>query len=371
MLSHNQEAFLALTRAGLWEKDVRLSQSGDVDFDKVYRFAQEQTVIGLVAAGLEHAADIYLSKDVTLDIVSETLQLEQRSLAMNTFVDGLIKMLYSGDIYTILMKGQGIAQCYERPLWRATGDVDLFLNTSNYERARLFLSSIAEKIEDEDKNRKHLAMVIESWLVELHGSLRCGLWRKLDRELEDVQRNVFCEGAVRSWNNNNVPIFLLRADEDVIYVFSHILQHFFQEGIGLRQVCDWCRLLWIYKESLDKQLLETRIKQAGIETEWKTFASFAVNRLGMPLDAMPFFSADKKWERKADKVLDFIFQTGNFGRNRDYSYYRKYPYFVFKVISLCRHTIDTIKYSFIFPFDSMLVWTGMIRKGFLFALRGR
>ena len=50
-LNNNQQAFLELVRAGLWEKDACLLQYGNIDFQEVYRLAQEQSVVGLVAAG--------------------------------------------------------------------------------------------------------------------------------------------------------------------------------------------------------------------------------------------------------------------------------------------------------------------------------
>ena len=46
-------------------------------------------------------------------------------------------------IYTVLVKGQGVGQCYERPLWRSCGDVDLFFDAENYEQAKAFLSPLA------------------------------------------------------------------------------------------------------------------------------------------------------------------------------------------------------------------------------------
>ena len=52
-LDKNQQAFLTLVKAGLWEKEVRLLSSDGVDFSCVYKLAQEQSVVGLVAAGLE------------------------------------------------------------------------------------------------------------------------------------------------------------------------------------------------------------------------------------------------------------------------------------------------------------------------------
>ena len=72
-------------------------------------------------------------------------------------------------IYTVQVKGQGVGQCYERPLWRSCGDVDLFFDAESYERAKGFLSPLAVEVEPEEKRKKHLAMTIDPWLVELHG----------------------------------------------------------------------------------------------------------------------------------------------------------------------------------------------------------
>ena len=49
----NIEAFFALLRAGLWEKEVRLIQYDQINYDEVYRLAEEQAVEGLITAGIE------------------------------------------------------------------------------------------------------------------------------------------------------------------------------------------------------------------------------------------------------------------------------------------------------------------------------
>ena len=108
----------------------------------------------------------------------------------------------------------------------------------------------------------------------------------------------------------------------------------------------------------------------GAVTEWKAFAALAVEYLGMPVEAMPFYSASAKWKRKASKILTFIIETGNFGHNRDYSYRRKYPYLVFKTISLWRHLKDYFRYSMIFPLDSIKVISNRLHEGFAVVLRG-
>ena len=129
-------AFFELVRAGLWDKQAQLSQFNDVDYTKILRIAEEQSVVGLVTAGLDKVADVKVSQEDVLQFIGNSLQIEQQNLAMNQFVANLIDRLREADIYAILVKGQGIAQCYEKPLWRSSGDVDLLLSGENYQKAK-------------------------------------------------------------------------------------------------------------------------------------------------------------------------------------------------------------------------------------------
>lgn len=108
------------------------------------------------------------------------------------------------------------------------------------------------------------------------------------------------------------------ADEDVFIIFTHFIKHFYKEGgVAIRQVCDWCRLLWTYKDSIDSKLLERRIKRAGLKSEWKAFGMLSVDFLGMPMEAVPLYSKDEKWSRKAEKIVDFILKGGEWRKVHD------------------------------------------------------
>ena len=320
MLNNTQKAFLALLRAGLWESEVQLLPFTTVDYIEIYRLAHEQSVTGIVAAGLEHVVDTKVSQEVALTFVGDALQLEQRNISMNYFVGELVKKMCKAGIYTLLVKGQGIAQCYERPLWRACGDIDFFLSESNYQNAKNYLKPLASIVEEENQYNQHLALTIDSWLVELHGTLRGGLWNKVNKGLDEIQNDIFCGGHVRSWMNGNTQIFLPRADEDVVFVFAHILQHFFRGGIGMRQICDWCRLLYVFRDKIDRRLLFSRLKRMGVVSEWKTFAAYATKYMGMPVEAMPFFDPSERWKKKSQRLIKVILKTGNFGQAKDFSY---------------------------------------------------
>ena len=367
-LDNNQQAFLALLGTGLWEKDVSLSQFEPVDFNIVYNLAIEQSVVGIVAAGLEHVIDLNTPQEITLLFVSDTLQIELNNKLMNSFIAELVDKLHSADIYTLLVKGQGIAQCYERPLWRTSGDIDLLLIDKD---ASEYIKSFASNVEDEDLYTQHLAMIIDSWVVEIHGTLRCNLWRRIDKVLDKIQEDIFCRGNVRSWMNGDTLVFLPGCNEDAIYVFSHFVEHFFKGGIGLRQICDWCRLLYSYKNDLDLAGLEYKVREMGMLTEWRSFAALSVDYLGMPKNEMPLYSSSPKWSRKAKRILTFILETGNFGQNRDASYHYKYPFVIKKAISFWQHLCDSYSYFFIFPYDSLKVFKKKMSMGIIYALKGK
>lgn len=359
----NQQAFLALVEAGLWEKEVRLLQYGDVDFKEIYKLAQEQAVVGLVAAGLEHVHDVKVPTEVALTFAGEVLQLEQRNIAMNAFIEELMEELRKVGVYSLLVKGQGVAQCYERPLWRACGDVDLFLTEQNYFKAKQYLSTVTSCIQEERGYNLHLAMKVNSWDVELHGTLRAYLGNKVDGVLDDIQKDTFENGKVRVWRDGSTDVFLPAQDNDVIFIFTHILMHFFRGGIGLRQICDWCRLLWTYKDVINKNLLKGRLKDAELFSEWYAFSTIAIEQLGMPIEAMPFYRSEKRWKRNSERILSLMIETGRFGHNRDYSYYEKYPYILIKFTSLWRHAKDNLRHMSIFPKDATRVWLLRFKEG--------
>lgn len=194
-LTYSQQAFFTLTRAGLWA-DIKVKGSPlafpeSVNWDEVDRLAEEQSVLGLIAAGIDQANEGNVPLDNVLQFVGSALQIERQNTAMNKFIAKLIEKLRYSDIYALLLKGQSIAQCYERPLWRAPGDVDLLLSDENYARADILLSPMATSIDDEITYAKHKALIIDGWTIELHGSLRCGLWNRMDRVLDKIQYDFF------------------------------------------------------------------------------------------------------------------------------------------------------------------------------------
>ena len=376
-MSRITRIFFELLRAGLWADgnlNLDFNLNGKVDWEKVYQLAEEQSVIGLVLAGIEQSI-IKPPQDLLLQWIGEVQMLEQQNKEMNSFIAELIEKLRTAEVYSLLLKGQGIAQCYEKPLWRCCGDVDLFLSDDNYKCAKELLVPFASEVEKEYVREKHLGMTIEGFVVEIHGTLHSGLSSKIDKGLDEIKKAVFIDGKARFWMNGNTQVFLPNADEDVVFVFTHMLRHFYKEGLGLRQVCDWCRLLYTYKDSLNYGLLEQRIKRAGLMSEWKAFYNLASRYLGMPDLGSGLMARDSRFDKKADRILEFVLKSGNMGHNRgswlmEHDSWLTKQYVVRKAFSMFRRIGDLINHARIFPLDSLRFFPRIMFNGLSSAMRG-
>ena len=322
-------------------------------------------VLGLLLAAIEILPKGQRPpKPILMQWIGDIQMIEQQNQSMNEYVAWLIDRLREDDIYAVLVKGQGIAQCYERPIWRAPGDVDLLLSGINYDRAKQVLIPLAESVEKEFTLYKHIGMTMPGeLLVELHGTLHSRLSRCVDRIIDEAQRDVFSSGRVRPWINGKTTVFLPAPDSDVIFLFTHILKHFYQGGIGIRQICDLCRFLWAYKDQLDKSLLEKRIREMHLMSEWRAFAAYTVDFLGIPQSAIPLYSPSKKWSRKAKTINSFVLEAGHNSHNRDDGKTGDYPYLISKTIAFWHKTKDSFRHFFIFPVNSVKAWWTVLVTG--------
>lgn len=355
-------AFWALVRAGLWGKEAHLESCEGIDWQEVYGLASEQSVLGLVLSGLE-LSNLKPSQALLLRWIGDVQAIERQNKAMNSFIRTLFCKLHENGVDSVLIKGQGVAQCYERPLWRSPGDVDLLLNKENYLKGKEYIEKLTNARAKEYDFSKEYRTTISDWTVELHGSLRSGLSKEFNRGVDVVQDNICNLHQVRFWEIEGISIPLPETNNDILLVFTHFIKHFYKGELGIRQICDWCRLLWKYRDSIDVTLLDKYIGRMGLRAQWRGFAAFAVDYLGMPPEAMPFYYSNNKWSKKADKISSFVLDAGNFGKNIDRSYYAKYPLLIRKIISMWKRVVSLLHHATIFPWHTFLFMPHVIYTG--------
>ena len=114
-------------------------------------------------------------------------------------------------------------------------------------------------------------------------------------------------------------------------------------------------------------MLETRIRKMGMMTEWKAFYNLASRHLGMPDLDPRFMFHDSRFDKRADRIMGYVMESGNFGHNRDVSYRAKNSAAVVNSITLWRRICDFAKFTRVFPVDApkflvQYLWNRMLYR---------
>ena len=303
-----------------------------IDWHKLYSFASKQAILGLCFDGIERLGEEYpeelrlnpIGRELLMTWMGKAQQIRRQNRKVNTVASKLFSMLREDGLRCCILKGQGNALMYPNPYSRTPGDIDVWVNTS-----RKYLTEYAKchfKLED-DIRFHHLETTMDGVPVELHffpGIMNNPIYnarlQKWFRRNADLQ----CSHIV-GLPDGTGEIAVPTSAFNVVYQLTHLYHHFFDEGIGMRQIIDYYYvvisdyLLVINDESLGiRDTLQSELKHLGL---WK-FAGAVMyvlhEALGLPEEKM-IAPMD---EKRGKLLLSEIMNGGNFGRH-----FTKYGHF--------------------------------------------
>ena len=355
--------FFALLRSGLWnEVPERASFAGGVDWEDLYRLSFAQTVVPLLTDGINRLPQEFLPMDrpERLDpFLADLMATAKRNRTLDAFIPKLFHAL--DGIPTVLVKGQSLAQDYPDPERRQPGDIDLLLLPSSYEAAKAVLLPKATKVLEEEGAIWHQGMRFHSVEVEIHGSISTLMSRKLDRKLAALLEEQFQAGSFPTVSIGGVDIPVPEAGFNAVYIFVHMLQHYWSGGVGLRQLIDWMTFVSVHKREIHPVILEKRLEDLGLLHVWKVFTGFAQEYLGCPEEKMPLAAAPDAG--KDARIWRYIRRCGNFGKNVDRTR-KEESYLVRKIHSFWRLVVaDRLRHFPIFPKESIRFFLGAFGYG--------
>ena len=360
-LDKSEQAFLELYKAGLWGTEMReeLFEDKEIDWERVSVMAREQTVVGIVGMAMSRLPNGRVPRTTYLRFLSNIKTIEDSNDKMNAFIPVLFKTLDDLGVRTWLLKGQGVGQNYADPRKRQPGDIDVFFPVEEeYERARkVFLTHLKpENVYADTPSTKTLEFAHRGIYVELHGKIVAEVNRKCYRHFEQF-KDGFCHVETPRWNGAALP----PVDFDAVFIFVHMVRHYFGGGIGLRQVSDWMRFMQAHEADIDRELLVKNLDFLGIRKLWQAFAQMAVGLLGCPVDAMPL--ADSYDSRRGRRLLRYVLESGNFG------YYDKRIksnskfYYVRRFRAFWGHLLMKFRNFTMFPAESVYGIPSLIADG--------
>ena len=173
-------------------------------------------------------------------------------MKVNAVASKLFSMLREDGLRCCILKGQGNALMYPNPYSRTPGDIDVWIDAS---RERI-MEYAQKKFElGDDIRLQHLETSLDGVPVELH-FFPCSMnnpiyharLQKWFRRNADLQ----CSHIVRLPDGAG-DIAIPTTAFNVVYQLTHLCHHFFDEGIGMRQIIDYyyvvCDFYKVYQNS--------------------------------------------------------------------------------------------------------------------------
>lgn len=318
-----KKQFLALLRAGLWGKEADMGcfpEESAPDWNGILYLGRTQAVLPLVYDGmLTLPSDRQLKGPALMKLLAYVDKIEKLNMELNDAVTEISSRLSAEGIRSVLLKGQGLAALYRNPLHRQCGDIDLYVGEENYRKAADIIRQWPEIHDEMPESTKHVGFWFKNMEIELHKNafeLKDSRYARKYNNLENTElakdENEVC---LKCSENEAGTIIVPSVSFNIFYVFCHAFTHFIQNGLGLRQLCDLAVLIHSTHRLIDTKKFENTLAEFGFDKEWQLFICLIVNSLGLPSEEAPLY--DSSMISLSEKLLETIFNDGNFGQHKD------------------------------------------------------
>ena len=217
-----------------------------MDWQELYSFASKQALLGLCFEGIERLGKEYpeelkqnpIGRELLMTWMGKAQQIHRQNMKVNAVAGKLFSLLREDGMRCCVLKGQGNALMYPNPYSRTPGDIDVWVNAS---RERI-MEYAQKKFElGDDIRLQHLETSLDGVPVELHFfpcsmnnpiyHARLQKWFRRNADLQCSHIVGLPDGA----GDIAIPTTAF----NVVYQLTHLYHHFFDEGIGMRQIIDY------------------------------------------------------------------------------------------------------------------------------------
>ena len=324
-MAQSSAIFLFL-RYSLGDK-VDLSMVGaNMDWRQLYSFATKQTIIGICFDGIKRLSEEYpeelkknpIERDLLMTWMGVSQQIRRQNMKVNGVAAKLYSMLREDGLRCCILKGQGNALMYPNAYSRNPGDIDVWVNASREQ-----ITEYAKKHFElgDDIRYQHIETSVDGVPVELHFfpctmnnpiyNARLQKWFKRNVDLQ-------CSNVV-SLPDGIGEIAIPTTAFNVVYQLTHLYHHFFDEGIGMRQIIDYYYVVSMLNVNCEMLTwLQKDLKHLGL---WK-FAGAVMYVLHEALGLSGEKMIAPMDEKRGKLLLAEILNGGNFGKH-----FTKYGHF--------------------------------------------
>ena len=245
-MTDKEQLFFELIRVAIGTQDCLSRLPSEVEWDKLYKLAEKQSLSGICFAGLlrlgadgdEGFEKIGMSEMQFLNWMGVAAQIQLKNELVDKQCVELQDKFNAEGFRSSILKGQGIEKLYCKHLHdlRQPGDIDIYVDCGQ-KKAIHYAKGIQGKV---DWDYKHLHLkIFEETEVEMHYRpeyLANLCHNRIFQNWAEVNREHVFERKMNSAAGTlNTPDTIFNC----VYVLSHIYSHNMRAGVGLRQLMDY------------------------------------------------------------------------------------------------------------------------------------
>lgn len=311
-MENTQNLFLELLRSGLWAIAPDPAQFANADWEAIFNLADIQTVVTIVLDGVSLLPkEIHPPFALKMRRIGNMRQVEQTNALHRKTLPTIHEILAKENISAVFMKGQIVATRYPEPLHRQPGDIDFVVFGHDFNRTLQALSSIG-KVDFGMVHEHHGMAWINGVTVEPHYKVHNFQRPSTDKTMRAIFSEVFPRHLTSvSIGGCCLPSFPPTFES--VFLVSHMVNHVYEEGLGLRQIVDYAMFLNKCGKDISVGQHMRWLRQMRMFRAWRLFTCICEQQLGLQLPdfVKPFSNKEKKM---AQRLFDDVMRVGNFGR---------------------------------------------------------
>ena len=312
---------MEFVRLAIGQQAATSIQIENIDWDELYEFAKKQAIVGVLFSAIEKLPEAQQPpKKTKLKWYMHAERIKQKNEKVNEVAVKLSMQYIDAGFQCCILKGQGNTLMYPNPLRRTPGDIDIWMKPKGMSMVK-DMDSIRENITTYIRNNYrigdtryyHIEFKAGDIPIEAHfmpGIMNNPIYNKRLQRFYAEQQDRQCDHWVELPEGaGRIPV--PTSDFNVIFQLGHMMHHFFDEGIGLRQMMDYYYLIQDRdvqnrKEEIAKHFgyLGLRKFAGAVMFIMKEVLGIEDNYLLVPVD-----------QKRGRTLLSEIFKGGNFGQH--------------------------------------------------------
>lgn len=312
--------FFQLVRYAMSESN-QAPQIEEADWEAMYDMAKKQSILGVVFEAVQRMGQhATIPRQLKMNWFYKVNKIKNHNMLFNQRSVELVTMFQKDGFNCCVLKGQGNAMMYPNPYARSSGDIDLLTMAMSDERGQIGDADLRESVVKYVRKIKpkaelryyHIEFEYKDVSVEAHF-------------LPGIMNNPLYNRRLQKWYRTHSECQMIALPEEVgeipvptwefnvVFQLGHLMHHFFDEGIGLRQFIDYYYLMRKTENQLEfrKEIIEKTLRYLNLYKFARAVMYVEHEVLGLEEQYL-IVPVD---EHRGQTLLTEILKGGNFGHS--------------------------------------------------------